>query len=108
MEEFCAEIGQTEPHVETVGKKPKKVKKLKTVKFAVETMGTNDETVQEQVEGFKNCNDKEQVEGFKKRKDQERVEGCKIAMDAYDGLSSEIQKWSSMEKWTSCGTRRDH
>ena len=36
VEELCAEIGQTEPHAKTVDKKPKEVKKLKKVKFAVE------------------------------------------------------------------------
>ena len=38
VEEFCAEIGQTEAHAKTVDKKPKEVKKLKRVKFAVEAM----------------------------------------------------------------------
>ena len=45
VDEFCAETGQTEPHAKTVDKKPKEVKKLKTVKFAVETMRTSDETI---------------------------------------------------------------
>ena len=36
VEEFCAEIGQTEPHAKTVDKKSKEVKKLKKVKFAVD------------------------------------------------------------------------
>ena len=43
-EEFCAEIGQTEPHAKTVDKKPKEVKKL-NVKFAVDAMETNDATI---------------------------------------------------------------
>ena len=38
VEELCAEIGQTEAHAKTVDKKPKEVKKLKRVKFAVEAM----------------------------------------------------------------------
>ena len=38
VESLCAEIGQTEPHAKTVDKKPKEVKKLKKVKFAVEGM----------------------------------------------------------------------
>ena len=38
VEEFCAEIGQTEPHARTVDKKPEEVKQLKKVKFAVEAM----------------------------------------------------------------------
>ena len=38
VEEFWAEIGQTEPHAMTVGKKPKEVKKLKKIKFSVEAM----------------------------------------------------------------------
>ena len=43
MEEFCEEIGQTEPHAKTVDKKPKEAKKPKTVKFAIDT---NDEMMQ--------------------------------------------------------------
>ena len=35
-----AKIGQTEPHAKTVDKKPKEVKKLKKVKFAVERVET--------------------------------------------------------------------
>ena len=38
VEEFCAEIGQTEPRAETVDKESKGAKKPKEVKFAVETM----------------------------------------------------------------------
>ena len=37
MEEFCEEIGQTEPRAKTVDKKPKEAKRAKTVKFAVDT-----------------------------------------------------------------------
>ena len=44
IEEFCVEIGQTEPCAETLDKEAKGVKKTKEVKFAVETMET-DETV---------------------------------------------------------------
>ena len=43
MEEFCEEIGQTEPHAKTVDKKPKDAKKSKTVNFAFDT---NDEMIQ--------------------------------------------------------------
>ena len=39
---FCAEIGQTEPHAETVDKEFKGVKKPKEVKFAVETTEMNE------------------------------------------------------------------
>ena len=42
VEEFCAKIGQSEPHAKTLDKKLKKVKKLEKVKFAVEAMETND------------------------------------------------------------------
>ena len=38
VEEFCAEIGQTEPHAKTVDKKPKEVKKMEKIKFAVESV----------------------------------------------------------------------
>ena len=44
IEEFCAEIGQTEPCAETLDKKLKGVKKTKEVKFAVEAIEM-DETV---------------------------------------------------------------
>ena len=38
-------IGQTKPHAKTVDKKPREVKKLKKVKFAVEAMETSDATL---------------------------------------------------------------
>ena len=38
VEEFCAEIGQTEPREETVDKESKGAKKPQEVKFAVETL----------------------------------------------------------------------
>ena len=38
LEEFCAEIGQTEPRAETLDKESKGVKKRKEVKFAVEAI----------------------------------------------------------------------
>ena len=44
VEEFCAEIGQTEPRAETVDKEFKGATKPKEVKVAVETMEM-DETV---------------------------------------------------------------
>ena len=44
IEEFCAEIGQTEPCAETLDKESKGVKKTKEVKFAVEAIEM-DETV---------------------------------------------------------------
>ena len=44
IEEFCAEIGQTEPHAETLDKESKGVKKPNKVKFAVEATEM-DETV---------------------------------------------------------------
>ena len=62
VEEFCAEIGQTEPRAETVDKEFKGAKKPKEVKFAVDTMEMNCKG-QEQVEGCKNCTDQERVEG---------------------------------------------
>ena len=49
VEEFCAEIGQTEPRAETLEKEYKGVKKPKEVKFAVEAIEM-DETVK-----FKNA-----------------------------------------------------
>ena len=65
VEEFCAEIGRTEPHAKTLANKPKK---LKEVKFAIETMEANDGAVENKFEGFKNFID--------------HARGCRIAMDA--------------------------
>ena len=45
VEEFRAEIGQTELHTKTMDKKLKEVKKLRKVQFAVEAMETNDATI---------------------------------------------------------------
>ena len=42
VEEFCAEIGQTEPRAETVDKEFKGAKKPKEVKIAVETTEMNE------------------------------------------------------------------
>ena len=42
VEEFCAEIGQTELHAETMDEESKGAKKPKEVKFAVETMEMNE------------------------------------------------------------------
>ena len=105
MEEFCAEIGQTECHAKTVDKNLKEVKKLKTVKFAVDTMETNDARMKNKLKDSRICNAQEQVEGFKSCKDQERVEGCKIA----DGciLWIEFSKMVESGEWTTCGIRRD-
>ena len=51
IEEFCAEIGQTEPCAETLDKEFKGAKKPKEVKFAVEKIEM-DETVKNR---FKNA-----------------------------------------------------
>ena len=51
IEEFCAEIGQTEPCAETLDKESKGVKKTKEVKFADEAIEM-DETVKNR---FKNA-----------------------------------------------------
>ena len=52
VEEFCAEIGQTEPRAETVDKESKGAKKPKEIKFAVETMEMN-ETVKNKLKDAK-------------------------------------------------------
>ena len=52
VEEFCAEIGQTEPRAETEDKEFKGAKKSKEVKFAVETMEM-DETVKNKLKDSK-------------------------------------------------------
>ena len=54
VEEFCAEIGQTEPRAETLDKESKGVKKLKEVKFAVEAIEM-DETVKNRFKISANC-----------------------------------------------------
>ena len=96
VEEFCAEIGQTELRAETVDKESKGAKKPKEVKFAVETM--------EMHETVKNKWKDARIAKIKKR-----VEVCKITMDAFCGLiSTKLQKLSEVWKMDNCGTRRDH
>ena len=51
-EEFCAEIGQTEPRAETEDKEFKGAKTPKEVKFSVETM-EKDETVKNKLKDSK-------------------------------------------------------
>ena len=89
VEEFCAEIGQTEPHAKTMDKKPKEVKKLKKVKFAVEAMEIepNDAKIKNE------------------SKDAKLRKWMSICYS--DGCIQQIQ-WSRCGEWTSCGTRRDH
>ena len=79
MEEFCAEIGQTEPHAKTVDKKLKEIKKLKTVKFAVEAMETNDETIKNKLKDSRVATIKNELK------------------DARTHTMDRIQKWSRVE-----------
>ena len=73
IEEFCAEIGQTEPCAETLDKEFKGVKKPKEVKFAVEAIEM-DETVKNRFKDARIERAKEQVEECKDCKGQERLE----------------------------------
>ena len=96
VEEFCAEIRQTEPCAETLDKESKGVKKTKEVKFAVEAIEM-DETVKSR---FKDAR-------IAKIKNESKVE--KITMDAYCGLiSANLQKLLEVWKMDTCGTGRDH
>ena len=74
IEEFCAEIGQTEPCAETLDKESKGVKKTKEVKFAVEAIEM-DETVKNRFKDARIARAKNKFEGCKNCKGQERVEG---------------------------------
>ena len=74
IEEFCAEIGQTEPCAETLDKESKGNKKTKKVKFSVEAIEM-DESVKNRFKDARICKGQEQVDGCKNCKDQGRVEG---------------------------------
>ena len=76
---------------------PRKVKKLKTVKIAVETMETNVETIKNKLKDSRSAT-------IKKKLKDSRV-ACKITMDAHFGLNSEVVKSG---EWTSCGARKHH
>ena len=82
VEEFCAEIGQTEPHAKTVDKKPKEVKKPKKVKFAVEAMEIEPNVAKVKI----------------KSKD------AKLRWMQWIEFSKKVESG----EWTNCGTRRDH
>ena len=64
MDEFCEEIGQTEPHAKTVAKKPKDANKPKTVKFAV---GTNDEMIKNKLKDSRTAKIKNESKNAKLR-----------------------------------------
>ena len=66
VEEFCAEVGQTEPRAETLDKESKGVKKTKEVKFAVEAIAM-DETVKNRFKDARISKSNRQVEGCKNR-----------------------------------------
>ena len=87
IEEFCAEIGQTEPCAETLDKESKGVKKTKEVKFAVEAIEM-DETVKNRFKDARIARAKNKLKDARiaKIKNESKVE--KITMDAYYGLSS--------------------
>ena len=69
MEEFCAEIGQTEPRAETEDKECDGAKKPKEVKFAVETMGT-DETVKNKLKDSRIAKAKNKLKDARSAKDK--------------------------------------
>ena len=94
VEQFCAEIGQTEPHHKTVDKKPKEVKKLK---FSVEAMEIepNDAKIRNDPKDAKFA--------LQRSRTSRRVQHCDACI-----LWIEFSKVVESGEWTSCGTRRDH
>ena len=75
IEEFCAEIGQTEPCAETLGKESKGGKKTEEVKFAVEAIEM-DETVKNRFKGARTARAKNKLKDARiaKIKNESEVE----------------------------------
>ena len=75
IEEFCAEIRQTEPCAETLDKESKGVKKTKEVKFAIEAIGM-DETVKNRFKHARIARAKSKLKGARiaKIKNESKVE----------------------------------
>ena len=73
IEEFCAEIGQTESCAETLDKEFEGVKKLKEVKFAVEAIEM-DETVRNRFKDARIERAKNKLKKIAKIKNDSKVE----------------------------------
>ena len=104
IEEFCAEIGQTEPCAETLDKDSKGVKKTKEVKFAVEAIEM-DETVKNRFKDARIARAKNKLKDARiaKIKNESKVE--KLQWNAYYGLiSAKLQKLLEVWKMDNCGT----
>ena len=81
VEEFCAEIGQTEPRAETVDKEAKKPKE---VKFAVETMDMN-ETV------------KNKLKDARVSKIKKKLKDARIAKIKNESKDAKLQQMHTMD-----------
>ena len=75
IEEFCAEIGQTEPCAETLDKESKGFNKTKEVKFAIEAIEM-DGTVKNRFKNAKNARAKNKLKDARiaKIKNEPKVE----------------------------------
>ena len=107
VEEFCAEIGQTEPRAETVDKESKEAKEQKEFKFAVETMEMN-ETVKNKLKNarvskIKNKLRMPESQRSRTSRRMQNYDGCILWIDF-----SKLPKLSKVWKMDNCGTRRDH
>ena len=95
IEEFCAEIGQTEPCAETLDKESKGVKKTKEVMFAIEAIEM-EETVKNRLKDAR----------IAKIKNESKVEKLQWmhTMCGFHILQELLEVW----KMDHSGTRRDH
>ena len=107
VEEFCAEIGQTEPRAETVDKESKGAKKPKEDKFAVETMEMGG-TVKNKLKDARIAKAKNKLKHARiaKIKNESKVE--KLQWMQTMVISAKLPKLLKVWKMDNCGTRMDH
>ena len=107
VEEFCAEIGQTEPRAETVDQESKGAKKPKEVKFAVEMMEMN-ETVKNNLKDARISKIKNKLRDARIAKIKNESKVAKLQWIILWIDFSKLPKLSKVWKMDNCGTRRDH
>ena len=96
VEEFCAEIGQTEPFAETVDKESKGVKNPKEVKFAVETMEVN-ETVKNKLKDARVPKVKNKLKDARVSKVKNKLKDPRIAKIKNESKVAELQWMHTMD-----------
>ena len=96
IEQFCAEIGQTEPCAETLDKESKGVKKTKEVKFAVEAIEI-DETVKNRFKDARIARAKNRFKDARIARAKNKLKDARIAKIKNESKVEKLQRMHSMD-----------